>query len=68
MLATGREGGLMSKVQFPSAISGQELFEEYFRVYRQREAGYMQNSTVICDSHLETGHQWSDQGHLDCFQ
>ena len=26
------------------------------------------NSKVISDSHLQTGHQWSDQCHLDCFR
>ena len=26
------------------------------------------NGTVISDSRLEIGHQWSDQHRLDCFQ
>ena len=26
------------------------------------------NSTVSSDSHLQIGHQWSDQRHLDCFR
>ena len=26
------------------------------------------NSTVISESHLQSGHQWSDQRHLGCFR
>ena len=26
------------------------------------------NSTVISESHLQSGHQWSDQSHLGCFR
>ena len=37
--------------------------------YRQRGAvAICRNSTVISNSHLQIGHQWSDQHHLDCFQ
>ena len=36
--------------------------------YRQREGATCRNSTVSSDSHLEIGHRWSDQGHLDCFR
>ena len=35
--------------------------------YRQTEGATCINNTVSCDSHLETGHQWSDQRHLDFF-
>ena len=34
----------------------------------QREGeGYSRNCTVRSQSHLEIGHWWSDQRHLDCF-
>ena len=35
---------------------------------RGREETTCRNSTVSSDSHLETGHQWSDQCHFDCFK
>ena len=35
--------------------------------YRQREGATCRNSTVSSDSHLETGHWWSDLCHLDGF-
>ena len=35
---------------------------------RLREGATCRNSTVSSDSHLEIGHQWSDQCHLDCFK
>ena len=41
-------------------IHGQSL-------YRQREGATCRNSTVNSDSHLETGHWWSDLHHLDGF-
>ena len=36
--------------------------------YRQSVGGraICRNSTVISDSHLQIGHQWSDQRHLGC--
>ena len=34
--------------------------------YRLREGATRRNSTVSSDSHLEFGHQWSDERHLDC--
>ena len=36
--------------------------------YRQRERVACRNSRVNADHHLEIGHQWSDQLHLDCFK
>ena len=33
--------------------------------YRQRKGATCRNSTVSSDSHLEIGHRWSDQRHLD---
>ena len=30
--------------------------------------GTCRNSTVISDNHLQIGHRWSDQHHLDCFR
>ena len=33
--------------------------------YRQRKGATCRNSTVSSDSHLEIGHRWSDQHHLD---
>ena len=36
--------------------------------YRPREVATCKNSTVSSDSHLEIGHQWIDQHHLDRFK
>ena len=36
--------------------------------YRPREGATCRKSTVNSDSHLEIGHRWSDQRHLDCFK
>ena len=36
--------------------------------YRQRDGVACRNSTVSSDSHLQIGHGWSDQSHLDCFK
>ena len=36
--------------------------------YRQREGATGRNSTVSSDNHLEIGHWWSDQQHIDCFK
>ena len=36
--------------------------------YRRREGATCRNSTVSSGRHLETGHRWSDQHHLDCFK
>ena len=33
---------------------------------RLRERATCRNSTISCDSHLEIGHRWSGQDHLDC--
>ena len=38
------------------------------RFYRQNEGAICRNSTVSSDRHLQIGHQWSDQLHLDCFR
>ena len=57
----GREGGLLSSGRLPLTDSRQELF-------RWREAVTCRNSTVSSDSHLEVGHQQSDQCHQDCFR
>ena len=39
-----------------------------YSFYRWREGATCRNSTVSSDSHLQTGPQWSDQHHLDCFK
>ena len=36
--------------------------------YRQRDGVTWENSTVSSDSHLEIGHWWPYQHHLDCFK
>ena len=36
--------------------------------YRPREVAICRNSTVSSSSHLEIGHQWTGQRHLDCFK
>ena len=33
-----------------------------------KEAATCRNSTDSSDSHLEIGHQWSDQHHVGCFK
>ena len=38
------------------------------RFYRQRERGLCVKIAVSADSHLQIGHWWSDQLHLDCFK
>ena len=38
------------------------------RAFIDREGATCRNNTVSSDSHLEIGHQWSDQRHLDCFR
>ena len=61
MLATGEDGGLLSKGQSLSlTVNGvTELFIDRGRGLHAR------NSMVSSDSHLEIGRWWSDQRHLD---
>ena len=64
MLATGGGGGGVDscpKADCPLTIGGKSF-------YRRREGATCRNSTVSSDSHLELGHWWSDQRHLDCFR
>ena len=58
----GAEGGRLPKGRLPPpTVSGQELL--------QAEGGATcRNSTVSSDGHLEIGHWWSHQHHLDCFK
>ena len=35
---------------------------------RSKEGATYRNSRVSSDSHLQIGHRWSDQHHLDCFR
>ena len=64
MLATGG-WGWQTSVQRPTPPqkAGGESF------YRQSGGeGTCRNSTVVSNNHLQIGHQWSDQHHLDCFR
>ena len=61
----GEGGRHLSKGQLPPPPP-REWGESF---YRQRGAvATCRNRTVISNSHLQIGHQWSDQHHLDCFQ
>ena len=54
------------KADYPSPIAltnrSQELSQREGRSYMQKQ------HTFSTDSHLELGHWWSDQHHLDCFR
>ena len=64
MLATG-EGGGLTPVQRLTPFSRQSGIKS---IYRQREGVTCRNSTVSSESHLEIGHWWSNQCHLDGFK
>ena len=50
-----------AKTDSPHYNRGQELL--------QTEGGpTCKNSTISSDNHLEIGHRWSDQHHLECFK
>ena len=64
ILDSGNQAGredICLKADSPAPQSGHMSF------YRQREGATCRNHTVSSDSHLEIGHQWSNQSHLDCF-
>ena len=57
------EGGLLSKGRLPPTDS------QWTRAFIDGGRGLpAENSTVGSDSHLEIGHWWSDERHLDCFK
>ena len=58
----GGEGEHLSKSWLPPPLTGGKSF------YRQKERVTCRNSMVSSDSHLEVGHQWSDQCQLDSFR
>ena len=67
MLATWVEGSrgrvvdICSKADFPQWQEGQELLQTEVERWWGTTC---KNSTVISDSHLQTGHRWSNQHHL----
>ena len=65
-LATGGGVGGQMPVQRPTSPAPRQSGSKSF--YRQREGATGRNNTVSSDSHLEIGHRWSDQRHLDCFR
>ena len=69
MPATGRVGwgGQMSvqRLMAPKKPVGNQWGKSF---YRQKEGATWRNSTVSSDSHLQIGHWWSDQSHLNCFR
>lgn len=52
-LATWGEGGLLSKSQLQTANHQARTFTEGFRGLQVEGGGYVQNSTVSSDNHLE---------------
>ena len=64
MLATGvGEDRCLSKGGSPSTDN-----QRGKSFYRLREGATCRNSTVCSYDHLQVGHWWSDQLHLDCFK
>ena len=63
--SSGGRGGGRTPVQTLTPLPRQSGGKSF---YRQREGATCRSSTVSSDSHLEIGHQWSDQRHLDCFR
>ena len=65
MPATGNgvdSDGYLSKNQLLPA--GNQWGKSFYR----QEGAACRDSTAISDSHLQIGHQWSDQCHLGCFR
>ena len=65
ILDAGNWGGGWTPVQRPTPSRWQSGGKNF---YRQREGAPCRNSTVSPDNHLEIGHRWCDQHHLDCFK
>ena len=65
MLAAGGGGG--PSVQRPTPPHPTDS-PVGMSIYKQREGATCRSSIVSSDSHLELGHQWSGQCHLDCFE
>ena len=58
----GRVADICPKADFLPPTRRGESF------YKQRRGVACRNSTVICNSHLQIGHQWSASHHLGCFR
>ena len=58
----GGEDGILSKGQLAP------LDNQWERAFIDRGRGLHAEIAVSSDSHLEIGHWWSDQHHLDCFK
>ena len=77
MILLSKECGRVQPLTAQKLITGQvggKEFLFYFRILfipvtcrDQGEIAY-RNSTVSSDSHLQIGHQWIDQHHLDHFR
>ena len=64
MLATGVGGQTPVQRPSPPATPRQSGSKSFYR--RGGGGATCRNNTVSSDSHLEIGHRWSDQRHLDC--
>lgn len=58
-----REGRHLPKGQLP--YTGSQWDKSF---HGQKEEATRRNSMVVFDSHLQFGHQWSNQCHLGCFR
>ena len=63
--ASSGAGGWTS-VQRPTPSHPQMIGGQTF--YRLRKRATCRNRTVSSNCHLEAGHRWFDQHHLDCFK
>ena len=64
-LAAGKGGQTSVQRQTPHPSTGNQWGKS---CCRQKERAACRNSTVNPDSHLQSGHWWSDQSHLGCFK
>ena len=67
MSETGGERVTDDSPKADSPHTGNQWGKMFYRE-KWRGATTCRNSTVISDSHFQTGHQWSDQHHLGCFR
>ena len=64
--ATRGEGELVSKSQVPPENQRARAFKGASQGCISGGRGNMQNRTGSSDGHLEIGHEWPDEHHLDC--
>ena len=63
-----REAGGEGEDACPKVDSPHALTVSEQHLLKAREGAPCRNSTSNSEGHLEIGHQWSDQHHLDCFK